>query len=196
MKGQKLLNLLPWLLLVFVCGAFALFTWTEYGNTLVADFMDEHAPPVTGAAPVQLMAPFWSYSDIDTVTELLGKNNLEFKINVTSVPKLKNTPAKKLHTVYLEHYKDHDVPGELTLEFFNGKLYEVEFNPYIADAYVNVVRNSMGMRPDPRKNGRSESIKGMRRISSNIFLANSRVGRSLRTKPYVIWQDLRLISQL
>ena len=35
----------------------------------------------------------------------------------------------------------------------------------------------------------------MLRIASSLDLAVSEVGRNLRTRPFVIWQDLRLVRQ-
>jgi hypothetical protein len=44
--------------------------------------------------------------------------------------------------------------------------------------------------------GTIDLTRGAQRISANVDLATTRVGRALDTHPYVIWQDLRLKQQL
>jgi len=45
------------------------------------------------------------------------------------------------------------------------------------------------------RSGRSEFSEGPLRVASSIDLAVSEVGAALRTRPFVLWQDTRLIEQ-
>jgi len=84
--------------------------------------------------------------------------------------------------------------GQLTFEFFNDRLMEIDFRPDDPAAYAPRLHAAVpGLKRD--RVGQAELIDGDRRVWSNVDLARSRVGGSLRTDALVIWQDLRLIAQ-
>ena len=85
--------------------------------------------------------------------------------------------------------------GVITLEFFNDRLYEVTFHPTDLSGTSNkLFRTTPGLKRD--RNGRANMVKGNLRVATNIDLANSDVGRAVRTTAYILWQDKRLRSQL
>ena len=84
--------------------------------------------------------------------------------------------------------------GQLTLQFFNDRLFEIGFRPDDASACARSLKAADSkLRRDA--NGRAERTSGSQRIATNCDLAASDVGRSLNTEPYVLWQDLRLVRQ-
>lgn len=181
------------LLLVLVGVIAGLYFFTDRGREFVDGLFDK-SMPTAKTPPVTLMPPLRSQMTIEQVLDFLDKQSYTAASSSNRVPKLANVPAKELDTLTVESFKHFEVSGVLTLEFLNGSLYEVVFNPYIASTYTKVARERLGLRPDPKKNGRSEKITGRQRISSNVFLAASKVGESLDTKAYVIWQDLNLLA--
>mgnify|MGYP000533684719 CR=1 FL=1 len=194
---MKKSSIIPWLLciiLALIVAGFIAYNWTDSGKALIDRFLDQGSPQ-TVQAPVSLIPPFSSHASVDSVRQVIEKQGKTFRVSENFVPKIQNIPAKNLHTVTVEGYLHHDIPGELILEFLNDALYEAAFYPYDANAYAPVLRNRMGLRPDPRQNGRSEVLNGNLRISSNVFLAVTKVGKSLNTRAYVIWQDRALLKE-
>jgi hypothetical protein len=104
-------------------------------------------------------------------------------------------PPRDLDTLEVWSYVHLGEGGVLVLEFFNDRLYEVRFVPEEIRRYLQKLH---GAEPELRRdrNGRSELTRGDLRIATNVDLANSKVGRALATRPYVLWQDLRLKRQL
>lgn len=179
--------------LVLMAIAAGLYFFTDTGRKIVDSIFDSTAP-VSKPVQLVLMPPFKSYMTVEQAQNILAKLPLTVETSRNEVPKLQNVPAKTLDTIVVESYKHFEVSGKLTLEFINDQLYEVVFNPYVAEDYISVARNKLGLRPNPAKNARSEIIRGNKRITSNVFLAVTKVGKSLRTQPYVIWQDLHLLA--
>lgn len=179
------------MLLVALIGA-GLYFFTDTGRQFVDRAFDRGLAD-SRTTPVTLMPPFKSYMSVASVSNYLDEKAIPFSVTEHHVPKVKDVPAKRLHTIRTGSFEHYSVPGELTLEFFNDRLFEVAFSPYQVKAYADIARKQLGLRPDPRKNGRSESIHGNKRITSNVFFALTKVGQTLKTKPYVIWQDLHLL---
>src|SRR6185503_19156382 len=98
-------------------------------------------------------------------------------------------------TIVADAYPHLGVEGRLTLEFFNDRLYEASFVPSEIATYAeNLHKADKRLKKD--RMGRSEQIAGPLRVATNVDFAATDVGMNLQTKPYVIWQDLRLVQQL
>lgn len=104
-------------------------------------------------------------------------------------------PPRDRDTILAAPYRHLGIEGQLTLEFFNDRLYEATFVPGELENYIEKLHAS-DKRLKRDRNGRAERVVGHLRIASNVDFADTDVGRSLATKPYVIWQDLRLVQQL
>ncbi len=170
-----------------------LYFYTDIGKNFVADIFDKSLQQ-PGHRSITLMSPFKSGMSVSEASEILERQQLTVEATKNFVPKVNKVPAKNLDTLTALSFSHYGVDGKVTLEFLNNQLYEIVFNPYNPQEYVPIARNKLGLRGDPRKNGRSEVVTGNRRIASNIFLAVTEVGKSLHTKPYVIWQDLHLLT--
>lgn len=143
---------------------------------------------------VQIIGGFSSYDGVDAVTAKLSAAGYPWSVKKNHrIPSAK-FPPRDLDTVTVENYQHLGNAGSLTLEFFNNRLYEAEFVPRDAAAYAAALHR-MEPRLKPDRVGKVEFQSGNLRIASNVDLAKSTVGQSLHTKPYAIWQDLRLIRQ-
>ncbi len=142
---------------------------------------------------VDLMA-FRSYASVDNIAAALEKAGYSPQVasNHRKVPE--EYPPYDIDRITLEEYRHLGQVGGLTLQFFNDRLFEVEFRPVDAQAYLKAFRGQYG--PPPRsKTGRTEWNNGQLRMASSLDLAVSDVGKALRTKAYVMWQDRRLLGQ-
>lgn len=146
------------------------------------------------ATGVPLLDGWLSYSDAASVRAGLSQRGLTAREERLARPPSPRYPARELLTLSVENYAHGGVPGLLRLEFFNDRLFEAEFRPSDADAYARVLRR---LEPQLRRdrNAKAESLLGERRVATNVYLAASDVGRSLRTRPFILWQDLRLIRE-
>jgi hypothetical protein len=137
---------------------------------------------------------FSSYANLQTVGTELTKAGYEFSAKALHTPFSELYPPHDMDTLSVEGYKYLDNEGTLNLEFFNNRLYEVEFIPADSVSYASALHQTY---PELQRNriGDAVFIDGSLRISSNIDLVGSAVGQSLRAKPFVIWQDLRLTRQ-
>lgn len=143
---------------------------------------------------VGMMGAFKSYSSVDDVFSRLQKEGYEPEIssNYRKVPP--ELPPYHIDLLMVSGYRNLGQTGSLTLQFFNDRLFEAEFQPDNAEAYLQQLRRELpGLRPG--RTGRAELQSGVLRIASSLDLAVSEVGRNLRTRPFVIWQDLRLVRQ-
>lgn len=140
--------------------------------------------------PVAMIGPLKSY---DSVATAQGKlDAAKSKYSVTSVRPAASTkyPPRDTDTIVGE-FVHLGVPGELTLEFFNDRLYEATFVPSDLRDYVGRLHAA-----DPRitreRSGRTDITIGNLRLATNVDFASTDTGINLGTKPVVIWQDLRL----
>ena len=101
-------------------------------------------------------------------------------------------PPYDFDSLVVADYRHLDVPGTLSLQFFNDRLFQIEFVPADAEAYA---RRMGVLKLRSSRNARAERTDGALRIASSVGLAVSKVGQHLKSEPYVIWQDLRLIRQ-
>lgn len=177
------------LLLIAVLAA-AAWLWVNYGKTLVEQYIAKE-PASVNIRPVALLTPFNSYSSVAEVSSVLDERQLSFSIEQLDASLGKSRPRER-HILTAENYEHHGVQGRITLNFLNNQLYETVFEPADIAAYADIMRSKMRLRPNPALNGRTEQVNGAQRIASNVYFANSKVGRSLRTQPFILWQDRRL----
>src|SRR3546814_14297919 len=78
----------------------------------------------------------------------------------------------------VDDYRHLGQSGTLQLQFFNDRLYQLEFEPQDAAAYRAQFRRQWPQ-VGHEKSGRSEVISGALRIASSLDLAVSEVGRAL-----------------
>lgn len=140
------------------------------------------------------LASFRSYDTVDVTRDTLTKEGYEFTTKALHTPFSELYPPHDMETINVEKYKHLGNEGSLNLEFFNNRLYEVEFIPADPASYAHTLRKEF---PDLQRNrvGSGLLISGNLRVSSNVDLARSDVGQTLGSHPFVIWQDLRLIRQ-
>lgn len=143
---------------------------------------------------VKLGGIFSSYDSVDSVAARLEQAGATWTQSKNHRPTDERYPPRDLDTLKIAEYLHLDQPGELTLEFFNNRLYEMYFAPKDPVAYASALhRAEPALKRD--RQGRAELVQGAQRIASNVDLAASDVGRSLGTQPYALWQDTRLVKQ-
>ena len=144
--------------------------------------------------PVLLIGMFNSYDNIDNVGAKLVAAGYQWRWSKNHRPPSPRYPPRNLDTVKVENFKHLNGEGELTLEFFNDRLYQADFEPKSPQAYAPALHQN-----EPRLRvehvGKGEFEAGALRVVTNVDLAGSDVGQSLHTTPYVIWQDSRLLRQ-
>lgn len=142
---------------------------------------------------VDLMV-FRSYAGVDSIFSALEKAGYEPRLtsNHRKVPE--EFPPYHLDRINVDEYRHLGQMGSLTMQFFNDRLFEVEFQPDDADSYIGAFR---GKYPQLKrtKTGRAEWAGGNLRMASSLELAVSDVGRTLRTRAFVLWQDRRIVTQ-
>lgn len=148
--------------------------------------------------PVAMLAGFRSYMRLDDAAARLRAQGYETWSSASSnKPPSRHYPPRDLDTIRVRDYVHLRHSGELELEFFNDRLYEAVFRPKDDEMkpYLTQLRaQEPGLLRD--RNGRYEKVTGAQRIASNLDLAQSKVGRYVGARPYALWQDLRLKSQL
>ena len=145
---------------------------------------------------VPMADEFLSYESISDVEAKLAYDQLHPDHTSSHKPKSRRYPPRDLDALEVRGFSHLGQTGTLTLEFFNDRLYEVRFQPEdLQDAYVKRLhQGDTGLGRDHI--GTVDLTRGSQRVSSNVDLAMTKVGRALHTRPYVIWQDLRLKQQL
>ena len=136
-----------------------------------------------------------SYDALDATLAKFGAAQLKFTATAAHPKPSSKYPPRDRDTVVVQEYKHLGVVGVMTLEYFNDRLYEATFVPSDPEEYAPKL-HAADKRLKQDRIGRSEQVFGNLRVASNVDFANTDVGRSLRTKPYVIWQDLRLVTLL
>jgi hypothetical protein len=136
-----------------------------------------------------------SYDTLGAAKAVLDSTKTVYSVVAVHPKASSKYPPRDRDTLQSAAYQHLGVEGNLTLEFFNDRLYEATFAPATLEEYVEKLHKA-----DPRlkrdRNGRAEQVVGNLRMASNVDFAMTDVGKNLRTKPYVIWQDLRLTAQL
>lgn len=145
------------------------------------------------AVGVQMADRFRSYQDLQSVTETLSAAGFEnLRTSSRRAADSSSYPPYGFDTVVVSEYTHLKATGKLTLQFFNGRLFQAEFVPADPETYARQLR---GLDLQRDANARAEKVEGHLRLASTVGLAISPVGRQLRTEPFVLWQDLRLVQE-
>lgn len=149
-------------------------------------------PPL--AQRLMFFAPFRSYAGLDEIRSALEAAHYEPQLVSRRARVPDGVPPSDLDIMTVDDYQHLGQAGTLELQFFNDRLYQLEFEPHDAAAYRAQFRRQWPQ-VGHEKSGRSEVINGSLRIASSLDLSVSEVGRALHSRPYVLWQDLRLLNQ-
>ena len=147
------------------------------------------------ADPVVMIDTLKSYDSVATVTAQLDASKTKYSVTPTRPAKSSKYPPRDTDTLVAADYRHLGVDGQLTLEFFNDRLFEATFVPDDVGEYVERL-HAGEKRLKRERDGRTEVVVGNLRLATNVDFASTDTGRSLQTKPYVIWQDLRLKNLL
>lgn len=142
------------------------------------------------ADPVAMIDQLKSYDSVATVRAKLDAAKAKYTVTPTRPASSTKYPPRDTDTIDGD-YVHLGVKGELTLEFFNDRLFEATFVPSDLRDYVGRL-HAADTRVKRERDGRTEVVLGHLRLATNVDFASTDTGRNLRTKPYVIWQDLRL----
>ena len=184
--------------LLWVVYAFDLMRFVKLPEKAIPGFLKaaphpESAQYTRTAVGVTLVDRFRSYEDVQSVTSALTAAGFENWITTTRRAQSSSEyPPYRFDTVKVQEYRHLESPGQLSLQFFNNRLYQTEFVPTDAEKYARKLR-ALDLQRDA--NARAEKIVGNLRLASTVELAISPVGRHLGTEPFVIWQDLRLVRE-
>jgi hypothetical protein len=170
--------------------------WVAKGKLLPSVHPEKERFVEVAADPVVFLDQMKSYETLDSVRARLDGAKVVYNVTSSRPTPSGKYPPRDRDTISAK-YPHLGLLGQLTLEFFNDRLYEATFVPPLddLDEYVEKL-HAADKRLKRDRNGRAEQVAGNLRVASNVDFANTEVGQSLRTKPYVIWQDLRLMQQL
>lgn len=144
---------------------------------------------------VVLIDRFRSYQDLAQVRALLAEAGYDpTELSRSGHPSSRRYPALERATLVIDAYEHLGSAGRLSLSFLNDRLFQAEFEPQSVPEYAAALRRR-GLRPRAADNARIEILKGELRIHSTVALAATPVGRQLRTRPWIIWEDRRLVAQ-
>lgn len=147
------------------------------------------------ADPVVFLDGIKSYESVESVRARFDGAKVQYTVTPVRPKPSSKYPPRDTDTLLVGLYKHLGIDGQLTLEFFNDRLYEATFVPSEVEDYAEKLHRA-DQRLTRDRNGRVERTLGNLRVASNVDFAATDVGRSLQTKPYVIWQDIRLMQQL
>ncbi|HEX4895739.1 MAG TPA: hypothetical protein VFV11_05350 [Solimonas sp.] len=155
---------------------------------------ERQAYTAVAANPVPILSDYQSYQSVDTVVRALEKAGYKPELESRHARVPRDVPPNNLDVVHVKLYKHLGHEGELELQFFNDRLFQADFEPAKPDDYRKALRKALpALKREP--NGRSELREGPLRVASSLDLAVSEVGKALRTRGFVLWQDLRLAEQ-
>lgn len=144
--------------------------------------------------PVRLIGTFRSYASVDTVMFELERAGFNPIMESSSVRSRVGVPPRDLTTLNVSQFRHWNVAGKLTLQFFNDRLYQSEFEPEDPETYAKAQRRELSQ-VKSEKTGRAVWVGGNLRIASSLDLAISDVGQKLQSRPFLLWQDRRLVRQ-
>lgn len=145
--------------------------------------------------PVKMIDQLKSYDSVATVRAALDAKKVKYTVTPVRPAPSHKYPPRDTDTIVAADYPHLGVPGQLTLEFFNDRLFEATFVPEKLDEYVERL-HAAEPRLKRERDGRTETLSGNLRLATNVDFASTDTGYSLQTKPYVIWQELRIKAQL
>jgi hypothetical protein len=169
-------------------------SWTIKTYVLVPEPHPQTPYYTSIAAQPVALAGFHSYDSLDSAKTALTTAGFNFSATALHAPFSELYPPHDFDTLIVASYRHLDNDGKLNLEFFNNRLYEVEFIPNDSDSYARALHQALPALKSNRV-GDAVLLDGFLRITSSIDLVRSSVGQSLQAHPYVIWQDLRLTRQ-
>lgn len=145
---------------------------------------------------VALADRFRSDQGLATAIDAMARAGYEdLTISRRAHPVSSRYPPLDRSTLVVEGYEHLGSSGRLSLSFLNDRLYQAEFEP-VADAvqaYAAALRRR-GLRAKASDNARIDVTDGHLRIHGTAALAATTMGRQLRTRPWIIWEDRRLIA--
>ncbi len=144
--------------------------------------------------PVRLVGTFRSYASVDAVVFDLERAGFKPIMEASNARPREGVPPRDLTTVTVSQFRHWNVAGKLTLQFFNDRLYQSEFEPDDPVTYAKAQHRELPQVKSERS-GRSVWVAGNLRIASSLDLAVSEVGQKLRSRPFLLWQDRRLVRQ-
>lgn len=194
-KWWKKAKPLRWLAIGGIIFVVVSATWTA--KTLIAPATHPETASFTAVAanPVVLFGQYSSYDTVDSAVARLEAAKAKVRKSSQHPPASGKYPPRDRDTLVAAEYTHLGVVGELTLEFFNDRLYEATFIPGDAVAYARLLHEA-DSRLKREPSNRIEFVDGPLRIASNVDFAATEVGRDLNTKPFAIWQDTRLVQSL
>lgn len=145
--------------------------------------------------PVRFFYGFNSYQSLAETRAVIDASQRASSLSSTRTLPSAAYPQRDMDRLRVTDYSYCGTTGVLTLDFFNDRLMEALFEP----ADVQVCRTALFQAyPQLRRddNGRVERVDGHLRLATNLDLVLSEVGVALKTRPYVRWQDLRLVASL
>jgi len=147
------------------------------------------------ADPVQMIPPLKSYDSVGVVRETLDARKAQYSVAPVCPAESTKHPPRDTTTITVPAFDHLGVPGQLTLEFFNDRLFEATYVPSELDDYREKLHAS-DKRIKRERSGRTEVVIGNLRLATNVDFASTDTGRNLQTRPFVVWQDLRIQGQL
>src|SRR5689334_14479911 len=145
--------------------------------------------------PVAMLDPFKSYDSVTSVREKLDAKKVKYVLTPVCPAESSKYPPRRTDTIVATDYVHLGIPGQLTMEFFNDRLYQATFVPSDAEEYTPKL-HAADTRLKRDRTGRSEIQAGNLRVASNVDFATTDTGKNLQTKPFVVWQDTRLTAAL
>lgn len=146
------------------------------------------------ADPAHFLAGFSSYQSVASAKAVIEASSATWTQTERHALPSSRYPVRDFDELFVTDFGFCGSNGLLSLQFFNDRLFEATFDPVDAQVCLQAIgeRYPALQRDD---NGRAEWVDGQMRIATNLELAISPVGRALDTRPYVIWQDQRLIAE-
>ncbi len=144
--------------------------------------------------PVALIDGLSSYMSVETVVEMLEQQDYIATVESIHHDVPADVPPNNFDILTVRDFRHWGVDGRLELQFFNDRLYQTEFEPVDIETYL-VQQQAHLPQLQAERSGRAEWIDGHLRMASSLELAVSEVGVKLRSRPFLLMQDLRLIRQ-
>ena len=144
--------------------------------------------------PVAMIDQLKSYDSVADASAKLDAAKARYTVTPVRPAASSKYPPRDTDTITGD-YVHLGVKGQLTLEFFNDRLFEATFEPSDLDDYVDRL-HAADKRLKRERDGRTEVVVGHLRLATNVDFASTDTGRSLQTRPFVVWQDLRRKNQL
>jgi hypothetical protein len=145
--------------------------------------------------PVAMIDQLKSYDSVATVRTAFESAKVKYTVTPVRPAPSSKYPPRDTDTLVAGKYRHLGETGELTLEFFNDRLFEATFVPESVEDYVDKL-HAAEKRLKRERDGRTEVIVGNLRLATNVDFASTDTGRNLNTKPFVIWEEQRIKAQL